>query len=280
MTPEEHRVNINASHITSHGASQPATRSFQAPLAPQRLINHQPKAGLNPIVDAAANLFSIIGRLKQLKNFRQLNKLHQELIHEIQAFQNSIKAQSYSSEHILASRYALCATLDDIIQRTAWGSHGQWEQYSLLSAYHPESATSDRFFIILERINKEPALYIEILELMYICISLGFQGPYGNPYSGDNYNYLQFEKIVQNLYQQIRAYRGDFPKSLSPFTFKPTRLPIKIKKNHSLGFSFILTGCFILIAMMGLGYSLGTMVSQINQDLKQIGKTTAYESRV
>lgn len=290
-TPDDHVIN-QSSDTSAQDASQTSTRqpsaklSFNAPLAPRRIILHHPKAGLNPISDAAANLFSLSGRLKQFKNYRHLSKLHQELMQEIQAFQNAAKTQGYSSEHILVSRYALCATLDDIIKNTSWGSQGQWDQYSLLTAFHPDTVNPDRFFVILERIIKEPALYIDILELMYICLSLGFEGPYrsavANPetYHADHYNNFQFERIIQGLYQQIRAYRGDFHKSLSPYLLRPIPPARKTNKTPSLGWTLLLMSCFVLIIMSGLGYSLGTMITQIDQDLKQIGKSSLYETHL
>lgn len=278
-TSDENVLNKDSAKSSSRESNQPSTRfSFQAPLAPTRIIIHHPKAGLNPIVDAGANLFSLLGRLNQLTSYRQLNKLHQELVQEIQAFQNTAKAQGYSSEHILVSRYALCATFDDLIQNTSWGSQGQWEPYSLLSSFHPDNANGDRFFIILERLVKEPALYIDILELMYLCLSLGFQGPYRSQmHQQELFPYFQFQQTIQGLYQQIRAYRGDFQKNLSPYLLKPSPIPKNGKRSPSLGWTLLLTSCFILVIMSGLGYSLGSMITQLNQDLKQIGKTNTYE---
>jgi type VI secretion system protein ImpK len=280
--PDEHAVDKNAAPTSPASTRMPQSKfSFQAPLIPPRIILHHPKAGLNPIADAAAHLFSIMGRLKQLKSYRHLSKLQQELIQEIQNFQNTAKAQGYSSEHILVSRYALCATFDDLIQNTPWGSQGQWESHSLLATFHPDTASPDRFFIILERLIKEPALYIDILELMYICLSLGFEGPYRSTIAHpEPFHYFQFEKIIQGLYQQIRAYRGDFQKNLSPYFIKPPQPPRTPQKSSSLRWSFMLTSCFILIVLSGLGYSLGTMITQINQDLKQIGKSSVYETHL
>lgn len=277
--PHNQVIDKNTQQPSAHPAS--TKLSFQAPLAPPRIILHHPKAGLNPIVDAAANLFSMLGRIKQLKSYRHLSKLQQELVQEIQAFQNTAKAQGYSSEHILVSRYALCATFDDLIQNTAWGSQGQWDQYSLLAVFHPDAASLDRFFIILERLIKEPALYIDILELMYICLSLGFEGPYRTNMSHpEPFNYFQFEKISQGLYQQIRAYRGDFQKNLSPYLIKSQQKSKAPSKSSSLGLSLFLTSCFLLIVLSGLGYSLGTMLTQINQDIKQIGTSSNYETHL
>ncbi len=285
ITTDEAVIHHKASETSAQKPERSTQSSFHAPLKPRRMITHHPKAGLNPISDAAANLFSFCGRLQQLKSYRHLSKLHQELMQEIQIFQNTAKTQGYSSEHILVSRYALCATLDDLIKNTSWGSEGRWDQYSLLTAFHPDTVNPDRFFVILERIVKEPGLYIDILELMYICLSLGFEGPYRTAvpmpeqYQADQYNNFQFERIIQSLYQQIRAYRGDFHKHLSPYLLRSLPSPRKIDKTPSLGWTLLLTSCFVLIVMSGLGYSLGTMITQINKDLKQIGKNSFYETR-
>jgi len=287
-TTDKQLLNPDASETSAQQPPSSATRplsvkaSFSAPMVPRRIITHHPKAGLNPLSDAAAQLFSLAGQLKQLKSYRHLSKLHQELMQEVQTFQNAAKSQGYGSEHILVSRYALCATLDDLIKNTRWGGQGQWDQYSLLTAFHPDTVNPDRFFVILERIIKEPALYIDILELMYVCLSLGFEGPYRSattPAHQDHYNNIQFERIIQSLYQQIRAYRGDFPKNLSPYLLRPILSPRKIPKS-SLGWTLLFTSCFALIVMSGLGYSLGTMITQINQDLKQIGKSSFYEAHL
>ena len=141
-----------------------------------KFITHHAKAGLNPLADAAAYLFSIIGKLKQLKSYRHLNQLQKELIEEINQFQEIAKTHGYSSEYILVSRYALCATLDDMIANTIWGGQGQWDAHNLNSVFNQEAANNERFFIILERIIKDPAQYIDVMELMYICLSLGFKG--------------------------------------------------------------------------------------------------------
>ena len=178
-----------------------ATVSENAPqlIAAGKFAIHHQKSGLNPLVDAAAYLFSIMGKLRQLKSYRHLSKLRKELIDEINQFQEVVKAQQYSSEYILVSRYALCATMDDIIANTPWGSQGQWEAHSLLAAFNQEALSQERFFIILERLVKDANLYIDVMEFMYICLSLGFKGQYRST----EFNQNQLEQITNALYLSL-----------------------------------------------------------------------------
>ncbi len=240
-----------------------------------KFISHHPKAGVNPLVDSAAYLFSIIGRLKQIKSYRHLYKLHKELVAEINNFQDTAKSHGYSSEYILVSRYALCVTLDDTITTTSWGGQGQWDNYSLLTAFNQESGQQERFFIILERLIKDPNLYIELMEFMYLCLSLGFKGSYRSTEFSNN----QLELISNALYKRIRAHKGDFSKTLSPFPQKHGLIHKKSAiKKPALGFAMITTASIILLLFIGFGFFLDTMSNQAYQELLHIGKSLIYET--
>lgn len=236
---------------------------------------HHPKAGVNPLVDSAAYLFSVIGRIKQIKSYRHLNKLHRELVTEINTFQETAKSHGYSSEYILVSRYALCVTIDDVITSTPWGAQGQWDNYSLITAFNQESGAQERFFIILERLIKDPNLYIELMEFMYLCLSLGFKGSYRSTEFSNN----QLELISNALYKRIRAHKGDFSKTLSPFPLKShTGIKTSPPGKPALGFAMITTASIILLLFIGFGYFLDTISNQAYQELLHIGKSLLYET--
>lgn len=243
-------------------------------LIQNKFVTHHAKSGLNPLADAAAYLFSIGGKLKFTKAYRHVNQLRKDLIQEINTFQDTAKAQGYSPEYILVSRYAICATLDDIIINTAWGVQGQWENQTLLSAFNQETINQERFFVILERVVKDPALYIDVMEFMYICLSLGFKGHYRST----EFNNNQLEQITNSLYKRIRAYRGDFSKSLSPFPVKPNTSQ-KSRAKHLPAWLVILLAAGVSLALFaGIRYMLSATSHQVYQDLTRMGNIASYET--
>lgn len=241
-----------------------------------KFITHNPKAGVNPLVDAAAYLFSSIGKLTFLNSHRNLHKLQKDLISEINTFQETAKVQGYTSEYILVCRYAVCATVDDIIANTSWGNEGQWDGYSVLNIFNQETLQPDRFFLILERIIKDPALYIDVMEFMYICLSLGYKGNYRESSQGNQ----QLEKITHSLYRHIRSYHGDFPKALSPFPVKAPGAAKKNPPNISYTFTFLTTASIIMLLFIGFGYMLDTFSNHVYQELMRIGNSITYETTV
>lgn len=187
---------------------------------------HIPEVGLNPLADAAAYLFSFMGRLIHFKTHTHLEKLSLELVHEIENFQASMDSYShntaYIAEYAPIACYALCATLDDIICSTSWGGQGKWDQYSLVKAFIKEPPSQISFFVILERLIRDTDVYIDVIEFMYLCLSFGFKCR--NQAGLSEFDHDQLEQITHSLYKRIRAYRGNFSKILSPFSLKPQRV--------------------------------------------------------
>lgn len=240
-------------------------------------ITHSHHSGINPLVDAAATLFSLAGQYARLTHYDELNELQIKLIHEINVFQKTIEARHYNAEIVLISRYTLCATLDDVFSHTEWGAHEKWKPYSLLQIFHQEkSAQQERIFLILERLIKQPNIYIELMELMYFCLSLGLKGS-DRP---SNFTQDQLNITCDTLYQHIRAYRGELNKTLSPFSTKI--LPIKdhiVKiKTFSPLTVLLTTICCILLIFVGLNFILDTSSHQMDHKLIQIGKNISHET--
>ena len=246
-------------------------------LLPSRIITHHPKAGVNPLVDATAYLFSVLGKLKHLPSYRQLNKLQKELIQEINTFQETIKHHGFNAEYIIICRYILCATFDDILANTTWGGLGQWDSHCLLAAFNQDMHHQDKFFTILERALKEPALYIDLMELLYICLSMGYKGHYRST----EHNQYQLEQITNNLYKHIRAYRGSFSKSLSPAPLKTPKSTAKTmpQNKSSLIFIFFATACIVMTIFVSLGYLMDAISNEAYKNITQIENPVSHETR-
>lgn len=243
----------------------------------KHFIIHSPKAGLNPLVDAASYLFTLIGELKQQTNdYRQLSQLQKELIQEIKHFQDAINHHGYNAEYILISRYILCATLDDIIANTSWGGQGQWDSYSLLLAFNQDAQHQDKFFTILERALKEPPLYIDLMELIYICLSMGYKGQYRST----EHSQYQLEQITNNLYKHIRSHRGSFSKTLSPVPLKTPKLTLKasLQSSTSILFIFMITACVVMTIFIGLDYLMDVISNEAYKNISQIKTAVSKET--
>ncbi len=238
---------------------------------------HRADAGVNPLVDAAAYLFSIIGKLKRIKSYKSLKKLHAELMQEVENFQETVQTYnyeaSYLAEYLPLSCYILCLTLDEVIASTSWGGQGKWDKYSLVNSFNQEPLSHENFLIILERLVRDPAIYVDVMEFIYICMSLGFKCRY----QAVEFNYEQLEQITNSLYKHIRLHRGNFNKILSPFPIKssPPSRPSYWEKLPVWSV-IALSSIFFAIVVLSGNIFLDKTFGQLHKKLNQMELTT-YE---
>jgi len=164
--------------------------------------------GCNPLAAAANTLLAFNEHLKELSRCDNIEQLHLDLVHEIRAFESNARERGYTTEAIVIARYVLCATIDEAIIYGHLESSSLWQRCKLINTFQNEQIADERFFLILERLFNAPALHIDLLELIYTCLSLGFQGKYRHESNGSH----QLHQLIDHLFQQIRTIRNDPPR--------------------------------------------------------------------
>lgn len=188
-------------------ASYPPQRNFDDVNAGQFSTLY----GLNPLVNAASMLLAVFHKTRQSVAHPNVGGLHQQLVSAIRTFETSAREKNIRPEIVLAARYILCTALDEAVLNTPWGAESAWTQRSLLSIFHNETNGGEKFFQLVDRMRERPAENLDILELMYILLSLGFEGKYRVIGRGKD----MIESIRDELYRIIRTHRGDYERQLS-----------------------------------------------------------------
>lgn len=168
--------------------------------------------GGNPLVAAATPLLVELARLRRGEDRVELGVLHERLSAELKHFEHCALQEGSDSRQILAARYVLCTVLDEAISTSPWGEAGDWSRTSLLSAFHGETFGGEKVFLLLERLSTNPAQHLPTLELIYLCLALGFEGKYRILPRGG----VELENVRNRLYRRIRHLRGEVPRDLSP----------------------------------------------------------------
>src|SRR5690606_2559603 len=91
-------------------------------------------AAINPLVSAAAPLLWLAGRLNESAPPENIGEFRDLTINEIKRYETAAMAKDVPSRIVRIARYALCATIDDIILNTKWGGQSGWASGSLVSS--------------------------------------------------------------------------------------------------------------------------------------------------
>jgi type VI secretion system protein ImpK len=150
----------------------------QGPVAPAADDAASTAPGVSPLVAAAAPLLQLLARLRNTLNQPDPGDLLERAVRAMRAFEQHVRDLGIPIEQLRPAHYALCASLDDVVLNTPWGSTGVWAAGSLGSTFHQEVRSGERFFDLLSQMRQNPGKFLPIIELMYLCMSLGFQGQY------------------------------------------------------------------------------------------------------
>lgn len=170
------------------------------------------ESGLNPLVDAAVPILALVSRLSMMISHHDVDGLRRQLRSEFALFDKRSEANGLRPEIRRAAHYALCATVDDVAANTPWGGNNIWADQSMARVFHNDASGGERFFHLLGHFERDPESYGDVIELFYLCLSLGFQGRFGILPEGA----AELAVIRGRLHRLIRRRRGEVAAELSP----------------------------------------------------------------
>ena len=168
-------------------------------------------AAINPLVAAASPLLWLAGRLAESAQPDNIAEFRHRVIDEIRHFETAAMTKNVPDQLVRVTRYALCATIDDIILNTSWGAASGWASGSLVSVLYNETWGGERFFDLLSNLLHQPENAIDAIELMAICLAIGFCGKYRVMEGG----LAQLTRLRHDVYRTIRRVRGPYEKNMS-----------------------------------------------------------------
>lgn len=166
----------------------------------------------SPLVEAAAMLFFRVTQVRHTASEIDVYSLRRDFVEDLAVFDQRAQQSSESPELITQARYALCTFADETVLTTPWGNQSRWQEESLLSTYFNETWGGDRFFAILDHAKQQPGRTIALLEVLFVCLMLGFEGKYHVLERGRS----RREEVIDDLFRIIRSVRGDPESELSP----------------------------------------------------------------
>ena len=162
-------------------------------------------ASANQLTANALSLLMLVPKLRKIAFHQSVNDLQERLVSEIGTFQNRSLQQGYSEEQVRTASYLICSLIDETVLNTPWGSESFWGHDTLLVKFHREAIGGEEFFPIVDRLMRRPGENLDLLELAYMCLSLGFEGKYRLLPNGNR----ALEELRVEIYTEIQRLRGD-----------------------------------------------------------------------
>ena len=154
----------------------------------------------NPLLAAAANLLILFGRLRTGMVEMQARPLMEHVVRELEMFERNAVEKGADPMEAQVAKYALCGTADDIVQNLPGADPGVWLQYSMVARFFNKRDSGVGFFQEAEKAMQAPQQRYDLLELMLVCLSLGFEGQYRTLPNGS----MELARIRAAIYETLR----------------------------------------------------------------------------
>ena len=133
---------------------------------------------VDDITTLCTDIFLIIIRMRESEDLGEPAALRKLIIHYLGLFKNNCKAINISSSMINDAIYALVALLDETVMSVPGKCRDYWVTNPIQLELFGDNLAGQKFFDKLSKLMKDPARMKDVLEIFYLCLSLGFEGKY------------------------------------------------------------------------------------------------------
>ncbi|MBX3680518.1 type IVB secretion system protein IcmH/DotU [Cognatazoarcus halotolerans] len=205
------------------------------------------------LVDLLYDGFYLVFLLKNRHAPTGAEGLANRFIEFLDGFERDAKRQGTDPEAIYAAKYALCATVDEVVLGSSFAVRSEWERQPLQLALFGDVLAGERFFDKLEQLRGNAAARLEVLEVFHMCLLLGFKGRYLLE-GTEKLGYL-----TAQLGEQIAHLKGKH-RGFAPHWALPDRASHTLRREIPLWVIGALTALMALGAYVGLRSQLSAEI--------------------
>ncbi|MEA9787112.1 type IVB secretion system protein IcmH/DotU [Xanthomonas campestris pv. raphani] len=221
----------------------------------------------NTVVRAATPLLLLAVQLRHSTHAPEIATLRETCSTRLQRFQEELRQQGTDEKASIAARYVLCTLLDEAVLASPWGEGSGWSQRTLLVSFHGETYGGAKVFDVLDRLARDPARHLDLLELLYLALALGFGGRYrveqgGRARLADRQTEL-FQLIQRQRLPVLDALSPNWQGAQAPLLQNTAAMPLWIAALASL--------CIVLLAFVWLHARLNALSAPISAQLARVG---------
>lgn len=229
------------------GGAEPTRPTLTGGWSTEQLVKDFTLGGdeVPTLVRSAAPLLNLSHAIRHTVEQPDIEELRRVAIDAVNRYERDLAGARIAPERARAAHYIVCATLDDVVLSKPWGVAAGWARSGLVSTFHMDVTGGERVFDLLDHFQQSPGSSKDILLLIYLCLSLAFEGrmrisPRGN---------LELGRVRDSLYKTLLGQYGIFERELSPHWKGISARHKPLKTTTALW-----TVLSILVLLFGLGY--------------------------
>jgi type VI secretion system protein ImpK len=171
---------------------------------------HTQRQSKQSLIDICADCFTLILQLRNTSEYGDQDILRRRIRELLNKVEHEAREIGFDENDIQMAIFALVAFLDETIIASDWKHKSTWLATPLQLELFDRFDAGEEFFSRLEILRQKSSYKRDILEIYYLCMTLGFKG---------KYQFQQREKLhqfIEESYDYLRHLKGKSAEILSP----------------------------------------------------------------
>jgi type VI secretion system protein ImpK len=169
--------------------------------------------------------FLLVLQLRAADDYGDASVLRDRIHQMLDNLERKAKKSEISLEEIQSAKFAIAAFIDETILTSQWSQKDFWLGRTLGFELFNRMDAGEEFFNRLEELRRRSASNIDLLEVFYLCLALGFKGKYLI------YEQEKLRFIIDDIYNELKAIRNSSPTRLSPRGDRREQISDVVKKE-------------------------------------------------
>jgi len=166
---------------------------------------------INPLLECGASLFAYAALFKRSDRGVKVNtKFRKVILAGFDEFERKAFEMKIPMQKVKEAKYALASYVDEAVLTSNWPGRMEWMSKTLQLTFFGEHVGGESFFKHLNALRRSGERFVDVMEVYYVCLQLGFEGMYRLR------GLEQLMALQVDLRSQIEGYRKYNDNRLSP----------------------------------------------------------------
>lgn len=197
------------------------------------------------LAELCADFFALILHLRQEAEWGNFESLRAKLAQHFERMEKAARRGEIETPDVQDAKFALVAFLDEIILGSKWPHKDAWREWPLQLEYFKTNTAGHEFFERLDRLRSKRETKAELLEIYYLCLTLGFKGEF--KIFGEAHLGQKIKELAQD-FQQLRPHDNA---ALAPRAQRPAE-ETKSKKKSPVPARLVMVLCALVTILFTL----------------------------
>ena len=168
---------------------------------------------------------ALVPQLQAAAEFGDADVLRERTRRLLRQAERDAQDAGYDRADTREASFAVVAFLDETIQRSGWSDREQWLAQPLQLELYDRNDAGEEFFTRLGDLRARASERVDVLEVYYLCLALGFRGRYEFLPPGEH------RDLVAAVYGDLARTPGLAPGPLAPHAEPVGRVAATVRRR-------------------------------------------------